>query len=142
MECYNCSYGGRGICIIEVIISIIVGVVVGILFANGVITALTGFIGVALVISVIGIAILIGSLFASNLLDECNSFRKCICKVGTCLLVASLGGLIAGAIAVILDITAVAIASILAVGFTAFFFIWIILSIFSLILCLIKETCR
>ena len=150
MEGYNCSYGCKGTCIIEVIISswmeeVIwkkIGVIVGVLFANSVITAVTGFIVIALIIFAITLFILLASLFTANLLDECNPFRKCICKIGTCLLVSSLGGLIAGTIAVILNLTVVAIASILAVAFTAFFFIWAILSILSLVLCLIKETCR
>ena len=72
MEYYNCSYGGKLACIIEVIISIIIGVIVGVLFANSIITALSGFIGIALIVSAIGLAVLIGSLFAGNLLDDCK----------------------------------------------------------------------
>ena len=142
MECYNCSDNGKGICIIEVIISIIAGVLVGVLFSNSVITALTGFVAVALIVSAIGLAILLGSLAISSVSGACNEFKKCICKNGTCLLVASLGGLIAGTVAVILNIAVVSIATTLAIAFTTFFFVWVILSIFSLILCLIKETCR
>ncbi len=142
MEYYNCSCGGKLTCVVEVIISIIIGIVVGVLFANSIITTLAGFIIISLIVSAIGLAILIGSLAVANLLGECNSYKKCICKIGTCLLFASLGGLIVGTIAVILNLAVVGIASILAVGFTAFFFVWVILSIFSLALCLIKETCR
>ena len=142
MEGYNCSYGCKGSCIIELVLSIIAGVVVGILFANEIITASIGFVIVSLIIAALGLATLLGSLFSANLLNNCNSFKKCICKNATCLLVAGIGGLIAGTIALFVDLATAAIASILVVAFITFFFIWTILSIFSLILCLIKETCK
>ena len=142
MEGYNCSSNCKGTCIIEVILSIIAGVVTGVLFSNGTLTALSGYIGVALIVSAIGLAILLASLFAANLLNNCNSFKKCICKIATCLLIAGLGGILAGAIAVILNLAVVGIATILAVAFTTFFFVWTLLSILSLMWCLIKETCK
>lgn len=140
----NCNIGKQCTagCVLEVIISIIIGVVVGILFANGLIPVTLNFIKIALVVSAIAMAMLGGSLFAANIIqDEKNAFKKCICKVNICLLVSALGTLIAATIAATAGLTTSFIVSILAVAFTAFFFSWVILSIGSLILCLIRKTC-
>ena len=141
MEGYKCSCECKGTCVVEVIISIIVGIVAGILFSSEIITTVTGLIIIALITSAVGLAVLLGSIFAANLLENCV-FKKCICKKAICLLVSILGTLILGTVALLVTLTASAIASILIVALTVFFFIWTVLSIFTLLFCLIKETCN
>lgn len=141
MEEYNCQEKCKGYCVIEVIISIIIGIVVGVLFANGFIPITLNFIKIALVVSAIGMAILGGSLFAARVERGSNVFAKCICKINICLVVSSIGTLLAGTVASATGVATASIVSILAVALTAFFFIWTILSILSLFLCLIQKTC-
>ncbi len=138
MENCNCSKGTNIVgSILEVIISIILAVVVGVLFSNGVITTLTNFVIIALVTSVISLLILISSLYIANIIEGCQ-IKKCTNRINTSLLVSSIGGIIVGAIALTISIATATIASILAVSFVTFFFIWNLLSIISLILCLSK----
>ena len=138
MENCGCSKGTNIVgSILEVIISIILAVVVGVLFSNGVITTLTSFVIIGLITSAISLLILISSLYFSNIVETC-SIKRCTNRVSTSLLVSSIGGIIAGAIALTISIATATVASILAISFVTFFFIWNLLSIISLILCLSK----
>ena len=142
MEDYACKKTCKASCIIEVLISIILGVVTGIVFSRGLIASVFNFSVVALVATAIAIVIFVGMLFASKVLCKYNSFEKCICKIGPCLLTAIIGTIIFGTVTLSIEIVVTSVISILSVGFTAFFFIWMILSIISLIWCIIKDTCN
>ncbi len=140
MENCNCpKENSIGRIILEVIISIIIGVIVGVLFSTGVITTLTNFVIIALVTSAISLLILISSLYIANIVDWCN-IKRCVGGISISLLVSSIGGIIAGVIGLTISIATATVASILVIAFTAFFFVWNLLSIISLVLCLAKET--
>lgn len=142
MEDYACKKTCKASCIVEVLISIILGVVTGIVFSRGLIASVFNFSVVALVATAIAIVIFVGMLFASKVLCKYNSFEKCICKIGACLLTAIIGTIIFGTVTLSIEIIVTSVISILSVGFTAFFFIWMILSIISLIWCIIKDICN
>lgn len=142
MENCDCSKNNNGYCILEVIISIIIGIAVGIVFSLGLLTNALSFIIIALIAAGITILILGGSLFAANLLDKCNNFEKCICNVNICLLISTIGTLLAGTVSIAVGFVITSVVSILAVAITAFFFIWMILSLINLISCLMKRTCK
>lgn len=139
-NCYD--KGCKNSCIIEVIFSILVGVIVGYLFSVSLVPVALNFIKVALVASAMGIYVLGASIFAANALKHCNIFRKCLCRINICLLVSAIGTLIAGTFTATAGLVTTSIASILGVGFTVFFFVWLILSMISLFSCLIKSTCK
>ena len=58
------------------------------------------------------------------------------------MLASIIGTLLVGTALLIIQISVEAIVSILGVGFLAFFFVWMVLSIVSLVGCLIRDICR
>ena len=141
MTCCKPEKKYKGGCLIEVIISIIVGVIFGILFSNGLIPVALNFIKIALILSAMGMVILGATLFAANFIKGRNEFRKCFCRINICLLISTIGTFLAGTAAATIGLTITSTISVLAVALTMFFFIWLVLSVISLFLCLIKETC-
>lgn len=142
MEEYSCRKSCKGICIIEILISIVVGIVAGVVFTNELLGSITAFAIIALiatgVISIIFTLLILGA----KAFGKCNGFERCICKTGGCLLASIIGTLLAGTVILIIEVSTASIVSILSVGFTAFFFVWMILSIVSLIGCLIRDICN
>lgn len=132
----------KNTCVIEVIISIVLGVLFGILYSTGVVGSTLNFIKIALAMSGISMAILGGSLFTANLLKRCNIFEKCICRLNKCLVVSTIGTVLAATATATIGIVYTSVFSIIAAALTMFFFIWMIVSISSLFNCLIKGTCK
>ena len=141
-ECICMKNDCKTTCVLEVVLSILLGIIFGILFAIGVIPIVVNFIRIALVMSVLSMAILGGTLFASNLLKRCNVFEKCLCRINKCLLVSVFGTFLTATAAAIIGVTVISTLSIIVVALTMFFFIWMILSDISLFNCLIKGTCK
>lgn len=140
----GCSYKKRcrNNCAYAVIISIIIGILTGVLFSEGLIPIALNFIKVSLVMSAISMALLACSLYVANVSEGCNIFRKCTCDISICLLVPTIGTLLAATAAATAGFVSTSIASIITVGLTAFFFAWLIFSLVSFFSCLIKYTCR
>lgn len=140
----GCKIKGNGvsICALEVILSIIAGIVVGVLFSNGTLAITLNLVLIALAVSAIGIATLIGTIFTTNLAREPNNIKCCTCNLGLCLLIASIGTLVFSTVVVAVGIVTTSIVSILAIALTTFFFAWTIASIASILLCLISSTCN
>lgn len=142
MEEYTCRRFCKGTCIIEVLISIVIGIIAGIVFTNGLLVTVTTFAIVALVGAAVISLIFTLLILGAKALGKCNGFERCICKIGGCLLASIVGTLIVGIILLIIEISTGSIASILSVGFSAFFFVWMVLSTVSLIGCLIRDICN
>ena len=142
MEEYTCRRFCKGTCIIEVLISIVIGIIAGIVFTNGLIATVTTFAIVALVGAAVISLIFTLLILGAKAFGKCNGFERCICKIGGCLLASIVGTLIVGIILLIIEISIGSIASILSVGFSAFFFVWMVLSTVSLIGCLIRDICN
>lgn len=142
MEEYTCRRFCKGTCIIEVLISIVIGIIAGIVFTNGVLATVTTFAIIALVGTAVISLIFTLLILGTKVFGKCNGFEKCICKTGGCLLASIIGTLIAGIAILIIEISTGSIVSILSVGFAAFFFVWMVLSIVSLIGCLMRDICN
>ncbi len=142
MDEYTCRRFVRGISIIEVLISIVIGIVGGIVFTNGLLATVTTFANVALVAAAVISIIFTLLILGAKAFGKCSGFDRCICKIGGCLLASIIGTIFAGITLLIIEISTGTIASILSVGFGAFFFVWMILSIVSLIGCLIRDICN
>ena len=142
MEEYTCRRFCKGTCIIEVLISIVIGIIAGIVFTNGLLVTVTTFAIVALVGTAVISLIFTLLILGAKAFGKCNGFERCICKIGGCLLASIVGTLIVGIILLIIEISTGSIASILSVGFSAFFFVWMVLSTVSLIGCLIRDSCN
>lgn len=142
MEGYDCKKLCKGNCIVEVLISIIIGVLVGIAFSNGLIASVFNFTVGALITAAISSIILIIAIFAGNIICKFNSFEKCICSNGICIAFAIVGTVVSGLLVLSMDLSITAILSILSVAFTAFFLGWLLLSMFSLAVCLIRSSCN
>lgn len=142
MEEYTCRRFCKGTCIIEVLISIVIGIIAGIVFTNGLLVTATTFAIVALVGAAVISLIFTLLILGAKAFGKCNGFERCICKIGGCLLASIVGTLIVGIILLIIEISTGSIASILSVGFSAFFFVWMVLSTVSLIGCLIRDICN
>ena len=142
MEEYTCRRFCKGTCIIEVLVSIVIGIIAGIVFTNGLIATVTTFAIVALVGAAVISLIFTLLILGAKAFGKCNGFERCICKIGGCLLASIVGTLIVGIILLIIEIYTGSIASILSVGFSAFFFVWMVLSTVSLIGCLIRDICN
>ena len=142
MEEYTCRRFCKGTCIIEVLISIVIGIIAGIVFTNGVLVTVTTFAIIALVGTAVISLLFTLLILGTKVLGKCNGFENCICKAGGCLLASIIGTLIAGIAILIIEISTGSIVSILSVGFAAFFFVWMLLSIVSLIGCLMRDICN
>lgn len=123
-------------------ISIVAGVVVAILFAMGLVPVTLNFIKIALVMSVVAMAIMFGALFMANLIKENRKIRYCICSLIKCLLTGTIGTFLSATGAATAGLATTSIASIIFVGLTALFFVLMIIEIVSLILCLTDATCK
>lgn len=142
MRSCDCGKSGKDCCCIAAaLFSFIISVIVGILYAIGLIPVAIIFILIALIVSVLSIVVLGGTLFSANLMERCNGFRKCLCK-NKCLLISSIGTLILGTITTSVGIINISIISIVGVALTTFFFTWMVISLYSLLSCIIKETCK
>ena len=128
--------------IVGLILGIVAGIGVGILFALGLIPITINFIIIALIMSTITLAILLGVLFTANILRGCNSFYKCVCKLARFVLTGAIGTLLATTIALIIGVATITPAAIIFVALSALFFVIMIVSIVSLISCIIKQTCK
>ena len=142
MEEYTCRRLCKGTCIIEVLISIVIGIIAGVVFTNGLLATVVTFANVALIATAVISIIFTLLILGAKAFGKCSGFDRCICKTGGCLLAAIIGTLFAGIALLIIDISTGSIASILSVGFGAFFFVWMVLSIVSLIGCLIRDICN
>lgn len=141
----DCGCDKRGITnceVIGIVLAIIVGIAAGIIYFQGIIPLPVNFILIGIILSVISLAILLGSLFSANVIEGCNGFKKCICKYGKFLLAGSIGTFLATTIAAIIGVTTVTILSTIFIAISAFFFVIIIVSLVCLINCIIKHTCR
>ncbi len=125
-----------------VIASIILGVAVGTLFYLGLIPITLNFIRIAFGMSIVGMAILLGTIIVGIFGRECNPFKRCICKYGKCLLIGIIGTFLATTISTIIGVTVVSIAATIFVGLSALFFILMLVQIIALITCLINSICR
>ena len=142
MECChprNCMTGCE---LIGLTVSTILGIAVGYLFAVGLIPVTINFIRIALVMSVIGLAILIVSLFSASKISACREFYGCICQSSKLLLAGSVGTLLTTTIASILGVGIISLLTSIVVGLSAFFFILMMISIICIVSCIIKELCQ
>ncbi|WP_294378398.1 hypothetical protein [uncultured Clostridium sp.] len=142
MEEYTCKRFCKGTCIIEILISIVIGIIAGIVFTNGLLVSVTTFAIIALIATAVISVIFTLLILGAKAFGKCTGFERCICKNGGCLLASIIGTLLSGTAILIIEISTASIVSILSVGFAAFFFVWMILSIISLIGCLIRDICN
>ncbi len=125
------SCGG---CIISAIIALILAILAGVFYSSAVVTGIA-----ALLYTIIGfsafflIALIVISLFGRK------REEYCVCKNGTCVLIGSLGAIIASALTIALTVSATATAVL--IGIVTFFIVLAIIEFFSLIQCLVKANC-
>lgn len=115
-------------CIIDVIISLALGIVIGLVYSTGVIT---GIIPVLWII--LGIAILTIILSLLN--------RKCLCKNGRCIAIATVGAIILSIIGLSITLATSLVYAII-IGLFGFFEVWVLLSLYRLIVCFAEESCK
>lgn len=131
MGCNDCQ------CLLAVVISIIVGIALGTLYAFGFLP----LVGVAtigiLIFAVIGLVLLtLISVFGGS------KVARCICGNGNCLLAGIIGTLIFGIISLAVIELVVTIQGIIVVALLGFFTALYIISLTTLIRCLIDVNCR
>ncbi len=138
MEGYNCPKVDKGFCAVSIIIAIIIGVIVGILFTSGAIVDVAVLAVISLFLAGISLFIQARVLTTNSIAGKCNELERCVRNNNLCLLISTIGTIILGTGLLSATLIATGIISILLVGFTAFFAIWMLLSIASLFYCLIK----
>lgn len=141
----NCGINKLGLTICEIvgiILGIIAGVAAGIIFSLGLIPSIISFVIVALITSGVSLLILLGAIAIGNNVKGFNSLNKCICKAGRFVLTGAIGTLLSGTLAITTGFTTTAIASIVFVALTAFFFVLLVVALICLFSCLIKQSCR
>lgn len=141
-ECGCKCKGGFGSCLLGVILGVIAATAVGILFSFGLIPITLNFIIIALVTSVVSLGVLLGTLYAVKINNGYDCATKCVCSSGKCILLGSIGTFLATTLALTVGVATATIAAIIFVTLAAFFFVVMLVSVVSLISCLIKETCR
>lgn len=137
-ECCPCG-GGCGV--LGTILGIIFGVIIAIFFSLGYTPLILTGIWVAFAL---GAAVLI-YVMISGLINSSNEIMSmtgsCFCKYAKCLLIGSIGTVLAAlvAVSIVLDIAVTAIVVLIGIG--AFFFVFMLSALISYIRCLIKKSC-
>ena len=123
-----------GGCLISAIIALVLAILAGVFYSTAVVTGIVG-----LLYTIIGVsAFFLITLIAILLLGK-RKEDYCVCKNGTCVLIGSLGAIIASALSLALTVSATLTAVIIA--FVTFFIVLAIIEFFLLILCLIRTSC-
>lgn len=131
---------------VSIVVSAVIGIGVAVLFAFGLIP----FIAEA----VIAVLALAGAILITEIvlvaISACSkdfSLTKCLCQIGTLLLSATIGAIIASIVAVAaglsiaLPITTAAIPAIILVFLIATFFVLTIISLICLVRCILNDVC-
>lgn len=143
MDNCGCNKIGLTVCeIVGIILGLIAGVAAGVVFSLGLIPSIINFVIVALITSGISILVLLGAIALGNNVKGYNSLNKCICKAGRFVLTGAIGTLLSGTLAITTGFTTTAIASIVFVALTAFFFLLLTVALICLFSCLIKQSCK
>ena len=137
-ECCPCR-GGCGIS--GTILGIIFGVIIAIFFSLGFTPLiLTGiWVAFALGAAVLVYVIIAGLINSSN--EILSVTDNCFCKYARCLLIGSIGTVLAAlaAVSIVLDIAVTAIVVLIGIG--VFFFVFMISALVLYIRCLIRKSC-
>ena len=143
MPICDCDRNGISVCnVIAIVLGIIAGVVVALLFAAELIPTIGAFVVIALIAAVIGIFVLLGSLFTANLIKGNNSFYKCTCRYAKYVLAGTIGTLIAGTLAAVSSLATTSIAVTILIALLAFFFVLLVVTLICLLSCIIEQTCK
>lgn len=130
----DCRCGGK--CLLPAIVGIIFGIVIGVLVNAGTIVNFLPIVWAAFGIALFSVLLLVLISVFGERREE-----KCVCENGTCLVIGAVGTvLLALAIlAVLTVVTGVALAVLFAIG--GFFFVFTLVSLLELLLCLSEATC-
>lgn len=130
---FNCKR--RGSCAAIAIVSILVGVALGI-------TAFS--VAIPNIINALWIAFGIGSfgVIFTTFLSLFSREKECLCENGICLIIFSIGTVIASTIALALTIVTASVPIAILLGVGTFFLVGAILSILKILLCLVEASCR
>ncbi len=139
-EC-GCQSNNCGCNIFAVIVSIIIGLITGFVFSIGLIPGAILFIIIALVFSVFSVGTVLFSAFVANVGKYTNSFYKCVCSYGKCVLIGAIGTFISTTVTITIGIL-IPILSAILVGISTVFFVFLVINVFSMIYCIIKNSCR
>lgn len=144
MEGCFCKKDGITTCeMVGIILGIIVGIATGVLFSLGLIPVVINLIRIALVFSVVGLAVLLGILYVANIIKGYNGFYKSVCKFSKIFLTGIIGTFLATTITAIIGVVGiVTIPAIIFVTLSAFFFVLMTISLICILTCIIEETCR
>ena len=125
----DCRCGGK--CLLPAIAGIIFGVVIGVLVNAGTVVNFLPIVWAAFGVALFAVLLLVLISVFGEKREE-----KCVCEHGTCLVIGAIGTvLLALAILAVLPIaTLVALAVLFAIG--GFFFIFTLVSLLKLLLCL------
>lgn len=115
-------------CLIDAVISIALGIIIGLIYSTGILTGIITIIWI-----VFGISILTLILSLTN--------KKCLCKNGKCIAIATIGAIVFSIIALAITLqTTLAYAII--IGIFGFFASFVLTSLFRLINCIAEESCK
>lgn len=124
-------------CIVPAILGIILGVVIGTLVNTGVIVGFLPIVWAAFGIALFSILLLVLISVFGDRKEE-----RCVCKNGTCLVIGAIGTVLL-ALAILAVIATVPVATLAVLfGIGGFFFIFNLVSLFQLLLCLADATCN
>ena len=130
----NCS---NNICI-AVIISVVVGAIVGVLFAFGLIPAITTAIWISFGLAVLNLIFLVAGLFTAALFKR-TLLARCLRCNGAVLLAGIIGTIVLSIalLSIVLVVTSIGIAALVAIG--AFFTALMLVSLIYLLTCILDS---
>lgn len=124
-------------CLITLIIGVVLGIIVG---YNAYLAVIPGIVTGLWIAFGIGIGALV--LLALIALFACGRKERCICKVGYCLAIPSVGTIITAIIGLAITITAETVLIAILIGLAVLFLTMTILNLLRLVLCLVDENCE
>ncbi len=133
----NCSFSGCSCGVAGTILGLIFGIIIAILFSLGFTPLILVGVWVAFSIG----ALVLTYLLITALVRSCNESccaSTCLCKYAGCMLIGSIGTILAAlaAVSITLDIAVTSIVVLIGVG--TFFFVFMISALYSYLKCFIR----
>lgn len=123
---------------IALFISAILGAVAGVLVYFNLLPAITTAVWIAFGLGVLGLIILVSALFLAST-NPSHALTRCLCKRGICLLVGSIGTIVAALCALSIVLAPLSIATAILVSIAAFFLFLMIIALISFLVCILYH---
>jgi hypothetical protein len=125
--------------IVITIISIILGVLIGLAFSNGAIPFLRGIVKAVLILATVLLSGYVATTVLTYFMSQ-ERIKICLVGPGITFLIADIGTLVTGILALGVVLNAASTPIVILIGFGGFFFSLMMLATLLLVICLVSRT--